>query len=205
MQQKWRIGLTGGIGSGKSTVARILAKAGAAVVDADALSREMTLAGGLAMAAIAREFGPDFLTVDGALAREPMRQLVFDQPAARQRLQAIIHPLVTQETARQAEQAFAAGAVCVVFDIPLLVESPHWRGRLDQVCVVDCRAETQIARVLARETSAGWDAAMVEKVIAGQASRAARLAAADASIYNDGLTLADLDTLVGQLLPRLGL
>ena len=209
-----RIGLTGGIGSGKSTVARLLGQAGAVIVDADAVSREMTLAGGLAMAAIEQAFGSAFVAPDGAMARGLMRQLVFEQPSARLRLQAIIHPLVGQETARQAEQAVAAGARCVVFDIPLLVESEHWRARLDQVLVVDCREETQIARVLEREKtliskagmdSAGWDRAMVDKVMAGQASRATRLAAADASIYNDDLSLTDLATVVSQILPRLGL
>jgi dephospho-CoA kinase len=191
----------------------MLGQAGAVVVDADAVSREMTLAGGLAMAAIADEFGPTFVTPDGSMARDLMRQLVFDEPAARLRLQAIIHPLVGQETERQAQQAFDAGAACVVFDIPLLVESSHWRARLDQILVVDCRKETQIVRVMSRQanlakdqaTGVQWDSVMVEKVIAGQASRAARLAAADASIYNDDLSLADLATVVGQMRPRLGL
>jgi dephospho-CoA kinase len=204
-----RMGLTGGIGSGKSTLARMLGQAGAVIVDADLISRGMTLAGGLAMPAIEKEFGSAFVAPDGAMARGLMRQLVFDEPAARLRLQAIIHPLVGQETECQAGQAFAAGARCVVFDIPLLVESKHWRAQLDQVLVVDCREETQIARVLARETalgnSAGWDRAMVEKVMTGQSSRAARLAAADASIYNDDLSLQDLAMLVSQILPRLGL
>ncbi|MDO9405002.1 MAG: dephospho-CoA kinase [Polaromonas sp.] len=196
------LGLTGGIGSGKSTVARLLAGAGAAIIDADAISRQTTASGGAAVAPIAAHFGAHVITPEGAMDRDVMRQLVFDYPDARRQLEAIIHPLVGEETARQAEAARKAGRSCVVFDIPLLVESGRWRARLDAVLVVDCTEETQIARVVARS---GWTREAVEKVIASQASRAQRLAAADACIYNDGVSLEALGRLVGQLAPRFGL
>ncbi|RYX90906.1 MAG: dephospho-CoA kinase [Comamonadaceae bacterium] len=202
MQTPTRIGLTGGIGSGKSTVARLLADAGAAIIDADAISRQTTAAGGAAIAAIAAQFGAHAIAADGAMDRDVIRKLVFDNPAARLELEAIIHPLVGAESARQAEAAAQAGNPCVVFDIPLLVESGRWRSRLDAVVVVDCLEETQVARVVARS---GWTREAVEKVIASQASRAERLAAADACIYNDGITLEALGCAVSRMAPRFGL
>ena len=197
-----RLGLTGGIGSGKSTVAAMLAQLGAALVDADAIARSLTLAGGLAMPSIAQEFGPRFVGADGAMDRDAMRELVFGDPSARQRLEATIHPLIGQETARQAVRAEAAGARCVVFDVPLLVESGRWRSRLDAVLVVDCRSQTQVERVMARS---GWSREAVLKVMTQQASRAARLAAADASLYNEGLSLEALQEQVRQLWQHFGL
>ena len=122
-----RIGLTGGIGSGKSTVARMLVGCGATLVDADAIARQVTASGGAAVKEIASQFGDDVITADGALDRDRMRQLAFNDPAARLRLEAIVHPLVGQETLRQAGQAVKAGSPCLVFDIPLLVESGRWR------------------------------------------------------------------------------
>ncbi len=198
-----RIGLTGGIGSGKSTVAGMLADCGAVVIDADAISRQVTAPGGAAMAAIAAQFGAQAITADGAMDRDAMRALVFDDPAARLRLEAIIHPLVSAETARQSALAERSGSRCIVFDIPLLVESGRWRHQLDSVWVVDCTEETQVARVVARH--AGWTPQAVQKVIAGQASRAARCAAADACIYNDGLSLQALRLVVTQAAQRFGL
>lgn len=199
------IGLTGGIGSGKSTVARMLAESGATLVDADAIARQLTAPGGAAIAAITNQFGDQILTPDGALERDQMRQLVFDDPAARQRLEAIVHPLVRQEVMRQAAQADHAakgGAACIVFDIPLLVESGRWRQQVDRVLVVDCLEATQIARVVARN---GWTPQAVEKVMAEQATRAQRLAAADLCIYNDGMSLQALNLMVRQLAKRFGL
>src|SRR3954470_18088039 len=145
-----RIGLTGGIGSGKSTVLGMLQALGAAAVDADAISRASTAAGGLAIPAIAAHFGADFIDRSGALDRERMRQRIYADPAARRELEAIIHPLVGTEVARQALVAQGAGARCVVFDIPLLVESGRWRSKVDRVLVVDCLPRTQVARVQAR-------------------------------------------------------
>ncbi len=195
-----RVGLTGGIGSGKTTVAGLLAGCGAAVVDADAISRELTAAGGAAMALIGDTFGARFVNAEGAMDRDRMRALVFADPAAKQQLEAIVHPLVAAETARQTERATSP---CIVFDVPLLVESGRWRQQLDQVLVVDCSEDTQISRVMARNT---WTREAALQVLAAQASRRQRLAAADVCIYNDApLTLAALALMVQQLAPRFGL
>lgn len=194
-----RIGLTGGIGSGKSTVAQALVACGAALVDADAIARQVTLPGGGAISELAREFGQQAITAQGAMDRDWMRQLVFSDPSARQRLEAIIHPLVSQESSRQFSAAVAAGRNCVVFDVPLLVESGRWRQQLDRVLVVDCTEATQIARVMARN---GWTREVVQSIMAGQASRAQRLAAADICICNEGLSLQELVGLVHQLAIR---
>lgn len=197
-----RLGLTGGIGSGKSTVARLLAEAGAAVVDADAIAKQSTAPLGLAMPAIANYFGPGFVTATGALDREEMRQLIFNEPAARKRLESIIHPLVKSEIQHQAAQAISTGHRCVVFDIPLLVESGTWRQHLDHVLVVDCTSEVQIKRVLERDQ---LTRAEVEKIIASQATREHRLCAADMVVANDQLSLKALAGEVNQLIPRFGL
>jgi dephospho-CoA kinase len=197
-----RIGLTGGIGSGKSTVAGMLVGLGATLVDADAIARQLTAAGGAAVKQIASEFGADVIGADGAMDRDKMRQLAFSDPAAKLRLEAIIHPLVNQQTLQQAAQAEQAGTACIVFDIPLLVESGRWRQQLDRVLVVDCRESTQLDRVAARN---GWVPQAVQKIMDGQSSRAQRLAAADICIYNDGLRLETLALLVHQLAVRFGL
>jgi dephospho-CoA kinase len=190
-----RIGLTGGIGSGKSSVARLLAERGAVILDADAISRQLTGAGGAAMAAIAQIFGRSMLTTAGALDRDAMRHQVFKDPDARRRLEAIVHPLVAEETARQVSVAEAAGARAIVFDVPLLVESGRWRPQLHQVLVIDCSEEQQISRVMARN---GWTREAVQQVMAAQASRAQRLSAADVCIYNEGDSLETLAILVRQ-------
>ena len=197
-----RIGLTGGIGSGKSTVGRVLAACGAVLVDADEIARQLTAPGGAALAGLAKRFGARSIAADGAMDREYMRQLAFGDPAVKQQLEAIIHPLVGQEALRQSRAAVAAGRACIVLDIPLLVESGRWRQQLDRVLVVDCSEATQIARVMARN---GLAREMVEKIMAAQASRSQRLAAADFCIYNDGLSLAALELQVRQLAQRFGL
>ena len=202
MPQVFRLGLTGGIGSGKSTVASLLAQFGAAVLDADAISRAVTAPQGLAIAPIRTAFGAEFITPSNALDRERMRTLVFAEPDAKRRLEAIIHPLVSQETARLAHIAKDAGHRCLVFDVPLLVESGRWRQQVDQVLVVDCLAETQVSRVMAR-SSLGREAVLA--IMASQASRAQRLQAADAVIFNDGLTLDGLALEVRALAPGFGL
>ena len=193
MRDVLRLGLTGGIGSGKSTVAGLLARHGAAVIDADAISRNTTATGGAAIKAIREVFGSELIGPDGALDRERMRALAFSDASARQRLEQIIHPLVGQETQRQAEAATRAGARCIVFDIPLLVESKRWRARLDQVLVVDCRPETQIARVMRRSQLPRPE---IERIMNQQADRVKRLQAADHVICNDGDDLAELSSLV---------
>lgn len=197
-----RIGLTGGIGSGKSTVLAMLAEHGAAAIDADAISRASTASGGAAIPLIARHFGPGFVGADGALDRARMRERAYTDPDARRQLEAIIHPLVGQEVERQAGAALAAGIRCIVFDIPLLVESGRWRSRVDQVLVVDCAPAVQVARVVARS---GLAATEVEAIIAAQAPRALRLAAADIVICNEALTLEALRAEVAQVARRFGL
>ena len=197
-----RVGLTGGIGSGKSTVLQMLAQLGAAVIDADAISRATTATGGAAIAAISERFGAGFITPDGALDRTRMREHAYADPLARKHLEDIIHPLVGQESARQVQAALEAKVPCIVFDIPLLVESGRWRAQVDRVLVVDCSPETQVARVVARD---GLDAEAVRAIMAAQAPRALRLAAADIVICNEGLSLEQLRDNVVQAASSFGL
>jgi dephospho-CoA kinase len=193
------VGLTGGIGSGKSTVARLLAAQGAAVVDADAVAKSITQAGGSAIAPIRQHFGDRFILSDGSMDRDAMRQHVFEHPAARAMLEAITHPLV-REGMTAAREAAPPGVV--VLDIPLLVESGTWRQTVDRVVVVDCSENTQVQRVMQRN---GWTEDAVRRVIDAQASRQQRLAVADAVIVNDGLSLSDLEAEVKQLGQWLGI
>lgn len=199
-----RLGLTGGIGSGKSTVAALLARLGAELIDADAISRASTAPGGSAIAALRASFGAEYVAADGAMDRDRMRALVFSDPAAKARLEAIVHPLVRAEIDRRVS-CVAAGSVAVL-DLPLLAESAAWRERCDQVWVVDCTPATQVRRVMARN---GWGRAQVEAVLAAQASREQRLAIADCVIHNDGISLEELEAQVGRqwrgLLDRFGL
>ena len=198
------LGLTGGIGSGKSTVAQMLAVQGAAIIDADAISRATTAAGGAALPAIAQQFGAHLIAPDGALDRTAMRALVFDDADARQRLEAIIHPLVAQETDRQARLALDAGRRLLVFDVPLLAESgARWRAKVDRVLVIDCDSATQIDRVMARNA---LPRDQVEQMVAAQASRAQRLAAADLVIFNGaGVTQDALRAQAARLAQTFGL
>ena len=198
------LGLTGGIGSGKSTVAQMLAVQGAAIIDADAISRATTAAGGAALPTIAQQLGAHLIAPDGALDRTAMRALVFDDADARQRLEAIIHPLVAQETDRQARLALDAGRRLLVFDVPLLVESgARWRAKVDRVLVIDCDSATQIGRVMARNA---LPRDQVEQIVAAQASRAQRLAAADLVIFNGaGVTQDALGAQAARLAQTFGL
>ena len=197
-----RLGLTGGIGSGKSTVAEMLRVHGATVIDADAISRGTTAAGGAAIAPIRAAFGESFIAADGALDRGRMRDASFSDPLARKKLEAIVHPLVAQESERQQERALHDGARCIVFDIPLLAESSRWRQRLDRVLVVDCPPELQIARVHIRS---GLERDAVEKIIAVQATRVQRLRVADMVLFNGGGSLQALALELGRLAHRFGL
>ena len=198
-----RLGLTGGIGSGKSTVASILASAGAAVMDADAVSRSLTLPGGRAIPAILAEFGEQLIAPDGAMDRDAMRALVFSNPQSKRQLEAIIHPLVGQVLQEESHAALAAGHACLVYDVPLLVESgERWRRQVDWVCVVDCEVETQIQRVMHRNQ---LSRAEIERIISQQASRQQRLDCADAVIFNEGIDLAQLKQLVHEMMARFGL
>lgn len=202
MASPLRLGLTGGIGSGKSTVARLLADRGAALVDADAIAREVSAPAGPALPLIAEVFGQDFMRPDGGLDRDKMRGLIHTDPMSRQRLESIIHPLVALETQRQASIAIRQGRPCIVFDIPLLVESPTWRQKVHHVLVVDCTPQVQISRVMARNHLTRSE---VEKVMASQASREHRLGAADTVLFNVGLSFEELTDEVRQLAHRFGL
>lgn len=189
------IGLTGGIGSGKSVVARFLADHGAALIDTDAIAHSLTAPHGAALPAIAKTFGPEMIGADGALDRSRMRELVFRDASAKQRLEAILHPMIRD--ACEHEAILSATAPMIVFDVPLLVESGGgWRERVDRILVVDCSEATQIERVMQRS---GWTREMVEAVIARQASRAARRAVADRVILNDGISLEKLREEVGSV------
>lgn len=188
----FRVGLTGGIGSGKSAVAAQFAARGAAVIDSDAISRELTAARGAAMLAIRAAFGAGLIAADGSLDRAATRRLVFADTPARQRLEALLHPLIRAESDRRLA---AAGSTYAVLVVPLLIESGDYRDRVDRVLVVDCADETRIARVMARSH---LSRAEVEQIMAAQASREARRAAADDVIENDG-SLDELAARVAEL------
>jgi dephospho-CoA kinase len=188
-----RIGLTGGIGSGKSLVADILARLGASVVDTDEIARELTASGGAAIDAIRARFGTEMIDVAGALDRGRMRALVFADDTARGALEAILHPLIRRIADERAAAAHTAPYVLLA--IPLLVEAGDWRARVARVLVVDCPVAVQIERVV---RTRGLSHAQVEAIIARQASRAQRLAAADDIVVNDG---ADPRALAARLQP----
>lgn len=173
------VGLTGGIGSGKSAAADEFAKLGATVVDTDAISRELTEKGGAAVAEIEKRFGKDFVS-SGAMDRKRMRDHVFADPAAKRALEQLLHPLIREESARRIA---AAPEPYVVLVVPLLIESPDYRRRVDRVLVVDCPEELQVQRVRARS---GLAADEVRAIMRGQVSRAERLASADDVIDNSG-------------------
>lgn len=198
----FQLGLTGGIGSGKSTVAAILANLGAAVADADAIARQTCSAGGAAIQAITESFGAGFLTLDGALDREKMRAHAFHDKTALRTLESIIHPLVGLEIQARSVAAANRGCQCIVLDIPLLVESGRWTSMVDHVFVVDCMAEVQINRVIARSQLTRQE---VEKIIASQASRERRLGSADTVVFNVDLSITDLKNAVQQISHRFGL
>ena len=184
--QPTRLGLTGGIGSGKSTVAGMFTALGAVVIDADAISRSLTTPHGTAVATIKQQFGETMISANGSLNREHMRELVFTDIGAKKRLEAIIHPLIKLEMQRQDQAAADSAAKLIVYDIPLLVESQNWRAILDHVLVIDCLEQTQINRVMLRNTLKQED---VEKIIVSQASRKMRNSAADILIFNDSITV----------------
>jgi dephospho-CoA kinase len=173
------VGLTGGIGSGKSTVADLFAARGAVIVDTDLIAHRITAPNGAAMPKIAAEFGAAFVAADGSLDRARMRSLVFSDETARHRLEAITHPLIRAEAERA---RMSAQGPYVMLVVPLLVESGRWKSRVNRVLVVDCSVETQIARVMRRN---GFEREQVVAIIARQATREARLAAADDVIVNE--------------------
>jgi dephospho-CoA kinase len=177
------VGLTGGIGSGKSAAAANFAALGATVVDADVIAHELTAPCGAAMAPIAAAFGASVVAADGRLDRVAMRAMAFSDPAARTRLEAILHPMIRERTDARCREALASGAPYVVLVVPLLVESGSFRQRVDRVAVVDCDDEVRIARVMARS---GLSRAEVDRIMAAQVDREARLTAADDVIDNGG-------------------
>lgn len=191
-----RLGLTGGIGSGKSTVARAWVGLGATLVDTDAIARELTSPGGAALPALQAAFGADIVAADGALDRPRMRALAFGSAAHKRQLEAVLHPLIGQAAQAQASAAQQAGAPVVVFDVPLMHASSPWRALCRRVLVVDCDEATQVQRVVQRS---GWPPAQVQAVVAQQLPRGARRALADAVIHNDGLSLAQLQQQVAAL------
>ncbi|CAG4917656.1 dephospho-CoA kinase [Paraburkholderia gardini] len=180
------VGITGGIGSGKSTVADLFAARGVPLVDTDVIAHRITAPGGIAMPSIARAFGPSFVAQDGSLDRTRMRALVFSDDTARSRLEAITHPLIRAETERERSEARGPYVMVVV---PLLVESGSWKTRVDRVLVVDCTVETQIERVMRRNA---FTREQVLAIVARQATREARLAAADDVVVNDTVSIETL-------------
>jgi dephospho-CoA kinase len=189
MTARFSVGLTGGIGCGKSTVADLFAERGASLVDTDVLAHQLAAPGGAAMPALLQAFGPQCATPEGAMDRAWMRDLVFADPGARIRLEAIMHPLIRAATVAAAA---AATGPYVIYVVPLLVESGNWRERVQRILAIDCRETTQIARVMARSK---LPEAQVKAIMAVQATRQQRLAAADDVIDND----AGLDALLPQV------
>ena len=181
----FKLGLTGGIGSGKTYVANLLAGWGASVIDTDQIAHALTAPEGLAIAPIRAAFGSDVISLEGALDRSKMRELVFSNPTERVTLEGILHPLIAQEVLVQAK---AATGLYAVFVVPLLVESGRWRDRIDRLCVVDCDEATQIARVQARS---GIPTDTIRRILDAQATRAQRLAVADDIIVNSASTTVE--------------
>jgi dephospho-CoA kinase len=190
------IGLTGGIGSGKTAVSDELARLGATVVDTDVIAHALTAPGGAALGDIATQFGAEFIDASGALNRARMRERVFGNPAAKAQLEGILHPLIRAACTRALAQASGAYSVLVV---PLLVESGAWLPRCARIVVVDCLEATQAQRVQARSQ---LDAATIARIMQSQAPRSARLAAADDVIFNESLSLAELQIQAGLLHAR---
>jgi dephospho-CoA kinase len=189
MDNRLSIGLTGGIGCGKTTVADLFAARGASVIDTDQIAHALTAPNGAAMPALIEEFGADYATPDGALDRAKMRALVFADPGARTRLEAILHPRIREATAAA---ALLANGPYVIFVVPLLIESGTWRERVTRVLAIDCPEEVQVARVMARN---GLPESQVRAIMAAQVTRAERQAAADDIILNDD----GLDALLPQV------
>lgn len=178
----FKLGLTGGIGSGKTHVANLLASWGATVIDTDLIAHQLTAPAGGAIEAIRERFGSELIDASGALDRGRMRELVFADVARRKELEGILHPRIADEVLKQAREATG---IYAVFVVPLLIESGRWRDRIDRLCVVDCEEETQIARVHARSAIS---VETIRRIMAAQVTRAERLAAADDIISNMATT-----------------
>lgn len=183
------IGLTGGIGSGKSVVAKLFAERGARIIDTDAIAHELTEQGGDAIPAIREAFGAQFIDALGALDRAVMRRLVFGQPEAKRKLESILHPLIREDVSAQIAQLQQPYALLVV---PLLIETGAYRDQIARVLVVDCEETLQITRTMARSRLIE---AEVRTIMAAQVSRQARASVADDVIENSG----DISTLIPQV------
>lgn len=183
---RFRVGLTGGVASGKSLIAEEFARLGAHVVDADAIAHALTAPGGDGIEPIRARFGSAFIDKSGALDRARMRALVFRDTAARHALEGILHPLIRAAAEADAERAPLATAY-LVFVIPLLIESRAWESRVNRVLVIDCAIESQVARLQRRS---GLDELSARAIIASQATRAQRLQAADDILVNESSTAA---------------
>jgi len=188
----YRVGLTGGIGSGKSTVASLFAELGVPIIDTDAISHQLTKTGGAALQSIRNAFGKEYIDTTGALDRTKMRQRVFSDSAAKQSLEGILHPLIFAEAKRRAETSSAPYVLIVV---PLLFETPSFREWMDRTLTVDCSEAAQIARASQRQ---GMNDKTVQAIIAQQLPRQQRLQLADDTLKNEG-TLEELRTLVSGL------
>lgn len=182
----FKIGLTGGIGSGKTRVANLLAEHGAAVIDTDAIAHQLTQPGGAAIEPLRTLFGDAMIDAGGALDRARMRELVFSNPEAKTQLETLLHPMIGHSVNAEAERV---QGLYQVFVVPLLVENGRWRHRVDRICVVDCDEATQVRRVQSRS---GLERSLIDRIMAAQATRAARLAVGDDVILNDGETSPDL-------------
>ena len=177
--ERFSVGLTGGIGCGKTTVANLFAARGAGVIDTDAIAHALTAPGGAAMPAILDTFGADFVQPNGAMDRARMRELVFSAPEQKLRLEAILHPMIGSETRRAALET--AGDY-LIFVVPLLIESGHWKSRVARVLAIDCTESIQVERVVQRN---GMSPELVRAIMAAQVTRAERLAAADDVLVNE--------------------
>ncbi|HVE90616.1 MAG TPA: dephospho-CoA kinase [Burkholderiaceae bacterium] len=182
MSPAFGVGLTGGVGSGKSTIAAMLSKRGAGLVDADAIAHELTSPGGVAINALRESFGPDAIGADGSLDRARMRARVFSDTAARNQLESLLHPMITAMMRERGAKLVADGSLYAVFVVPLLVERGNWHGYVDRILLIDCSEATQMARVCTR---AGIDTSTARKIIASQASRQQRLSVADDVLLNE--------------------
>lgn len=201
-QQQWCIGLTGGIGSGKSTAGQFFAELGAVVIEADSVSRKLTSAGGSAIAPICNLLGKAFLQSDGSLDRQKTRDLIFRNTAAKHELEKILHPLIRSTMRSLALQAWADGNQVAIMDIPLLAENPYWWHELDRIFVVDCEESTQITRVMRRNS---FSYEQVRQIMQSQTNRLLRLACADMVLWNDKDDLMNLRQQVTSSYLELGL
>lgn len=193
-----RVGLTGGIGSGKSTVASVFKSCDIPVIDLDHIAHQLTALNGVALPKIRLVFGADVFEQNDSLSRSKLRTLVFNDPCSKKKLEAILHPLLFQEALKQYEE-HAKNASIVIFDIPLLTSGSLWLEHLDRILVIDCSETTQIKRVIERS---GWEERQIRQVITQQPSREERLSIATDIIENDGIAMAELEKQVIKLLKR---